>query len=519
MIKSKVLNESAWKDVLAKNKGIKDNGLLKSLGDIKKLGDDDHDDAQGILDQVQKLIAQLKKSKEVAAAPAVGKFLTELTAASDTAVRDVAKAKAEADKSAKAKAEADKKASAAAAKKGDDDGDDEEESPELLTTKLKPLLKMVAKGERMHALLAKSGKQVVVMLSRKPIPPARRKMLADQLGGGSTKYFPGHCHLEAGATTFVLKAEVAGMSKLIKLAVLEQTGLRLNKIKCRGEDGDDEGDDDDESGAPDPKAKGKDDEEDDGEAGDDAGAEASGQSGAKAEAATGMARPFEIGATVGQGGKNLEEDVQGVQAALNRRAGAGLKVDGRCGRDTIEAIMEFQRALGLSKPDGRVDPGRGTARALAASGKIGKPPPPPNPKAPPENLGEATLARAPGVWHGTRDILDHNIKELKRAIRQEYANEHPSLLAEIDQNVQRVDVILAKLDTRLAQTLERAGATQDATKRKAEIANAKTILADYVAFVKNEPLIDHIDKNPFGVNAQVKKTITSSLTHMIKSIA
>jgi hypothetical protein len=341
-------------------------------------------------------------------------------------------------------------------------------------------------------------------------------MLADQLGGGSTKYFPGHCHLEAGATTFVLKAEVAGMSKLIKLAVLEQTGLRLNKIKCRGEDGDDEGDDDDdEKGA---AAAESEDDEADGEGGDDAGEE-SGQGGAQAEALTGMTRPFEIGATVGQGGKNLEEDVQAVQAALNRRAGAGLNVDGRCNKDTIAAIMEFQRALGQSKPDGRVDPGRSTARALAASGKIGKPPPPPNPKAPPESLGAATLARAPEVWHGTRDLLDHNIKELKRAIRQEYANEHPQLLAEIDQNVQRVDVILQKLDTRLAQTLARAGATQDAAKRKAEIATAKTILADYVAFVKSEPLIDHIDKNPFGVNAQVKKTITSSLTHMIKSIA
>jgi peptidoglycan hydrolase-like protein with peptidoglycan-binding domain len=520
MIKSKVLNDSAWKDVLAKNKGIKDNGLLKTLTEIKKLGDDDHDDAHSILDQVQKLITQLKKSKEVAAAPDVGKFLGELTSATDTAVRDVAKAKAEADKSTKAKAEADKKAKAASDKKGDEDEDgDEEESPELLTTKLKPLLRMVAKGERMHALLAKSGKQVVVMLSRKPIPPARRKMLADQLGGGSTKYFPGHCHLEAGATTFVLKAEVAGMSKLIKLALLEQTGLRLNKIKCRGEDGDDEGDDDDEGGAPDPKAKGKNDDDDEDDAGDDASGAASEKKGAQTEDLTGMVRPFEIGAAVGQGGKNLEEDVQAVQAALNRRAGAGLKVDGRCSKDTIEAIMEFQRAMGLSKPDGRVDPGRGTARALAASGKIGKPPPPPNPKAPPPDLGAATLARAPEIWHGTRELLDHNIKELKRAIKQEYANEHPSLLAEIDQNVQRVDVILQKLDTRLAQTLERAGATQDAAKRKAEIANAKTILADYVAFVKSEPLIDHIDKNPFGVNAQVKKTITNSLTHMIKSIA
>ena len=505
MIKSKLLTDSAWKDVLAKNKGVKDNGMLKVLAEIKKLGDDDHDDAQGILDQIQKLAAQLKKSKEIAALPAVGKFLAELTGAADTAVRDVAKAKAEHEKTQKTKAEAEKKA--AANKDDDDDGEgDEEESPELLTTKLKPLLKRVAKGERMHALLAKSGKQVVVMLSPKPISPSRRKMLADQLGGGSTKYFPGHCHLVAGAITFTLKAEVAGMSKLVKVALLEQTGLRLNKLKCCGEDGDDEDGDENEPTSPAGDKSG----------GDDQGDEPSEK---KAEPPTGMTRPFEIGASGGRGGTNLEEDVQAVQAALNRRADAGLSVDGRCGPGTLKAITEFQQAMGQSKPDGRVDPGRGTAHALAASGKIGKPPPAPNPLAPPDDLGEATLARAPQVWHGTRNILDHNIEELKRAIRQEYSNEHPTLLAEIDQNVRRVDVVLEKLDARLAQTLERAGATKDAAQRKAEIASAKTLLADYVAFVKSEPLIDHIDKNPFGVNAQVRKTITDSLTHMIKSIA
>ncbi len=240
MIKSKVLNDSAWKDVLAKNKGLKDNGLQKALAEFKKLGDDEFDDAQKILAQVQKLVAQLKKSKEIAAVPAADKFLVELTKAADTAERDVAKDKAEADKKAKAKADADKKAKAAAAKKTDDEDDDEEDTPDLLTTKLKVLLRLVARGERMHALLGKSGKKVVVMLSRKPIPPARRKMLADELGGGSTKYYPGHCSLEAGATTFVLKAEVAGMSKLVKLALMDQTGLRVNKVKCRGEDGDDE---------------------------------------------------------------------------------------------------------------------------------------------------------------------------------------------------------------------------------------------------------------------------------------
>ena len=85
--------------------------------------------------------------------------------------------------------------------------------------------------------------------------------------------------------------------------------------------------------------------------------------------------------------------------------------------------------------------------------------------------------------------------------------------------MQRVDVILEKLDARLAHTLERAGAAKDAAQRKAEVASAKAIVADYIAFVKSEPLIDHVDKNPFGVNAQLRKTITDSLTHMIKSIA
>lgn len=244
MFKSKFLIDSAWKEVLAKNKGVKDNGLLKTLADIKKLGDDDHDDAQSILDQIQKLAGQLKKSREIAAIPVVGKFLAELTSAAESAVRDTAKAKAEADKAKKAEAE--KKAKAEAAKKDDDDDDeDDDASPALLSTKMLPLLRLVLKGEMMHTLVAKSGKQVMVMLSRKPIPPARRKMLADQLGGGSTKYYPGHCSVEAGATTFVLKAEVAGLSKLVKRALLDQTGLRVNKVKCRGDDGDDDDDEGD----------------------------------------------------------------------------------------------------------------------------------------------------------------------------------------------------------------------------------------------------------------------------------
>ena len=116
-------------------------------------------------------------------------------------------------------------------------------------------------------------------------------------------------------------------------------------------------------------------------------------------------------------------------------------------------------------------------------------------------------------------MLDHNISELKRAIRQEYADENPRLLAEIEQNVQRVDVILEKLDDRLAHALERANGAREAKARKVEIDNAKAIMADYVGFIKGEPLIDHIDKNPFGVDTQLRKSITDSLKHVAKAMS
>ncbi len=229
---SKFLVESGWKDVTKEN-NVKDNGLLKALAQLKRADEDKHDEVLRTLDDIAKLATQAKKAKEVVAVQAAAKYLGEMLDAVDAQRRGIEKAKAEHEKEQKAKA-------AAAKKKDDDEDDDDEESPELLTTKLKPLLKLVARGETMHALVAKSGKKVVVMLSRKPIPPARRKILAEELGGGSTKYYPGTCCLEAGATTFALKAEVAGMAKLIKLALLEQTGLRVNKVKCRGDDGDDD---------------------------------------------------------------------------------------------------------------------------------------------------------------------------------------------------------------------------------------------------------------------------------------
>jgi hypothetical protein len=60
-----------------------------------------------------------------------------------------------------------------------------------------------------------------------------------------------------------------------------------------------------------------------------------------------------------------------VQTALNRKIKAGLTVDGKCGPATIKAIMDVQKGLGKFKPDGLVEPGRGTARFLASTTPLG----------------------------------------------------------------------------------------------------------------------------------------------------
>jgi hypothetical protein len=67
---------------------------------------------------------------------------------------------------------------------------------------------------------------------------------------------------------------------------------------------------------------------------------------------------FPLKGSVGRGGQNAPDDVRAVQGAL------GVAVDGQCGGQTFAAIEAFQRNMGMAKPDGRVDAGGATERAL-----------------------------------------------------------------------------------------------------------------------------------------------------------
>jgi hypothetical protein len=240
-------------------------------------------------------------------------------------------------------------------------------------------------------------------------------VLADQLGGGSTKYYPGHCHLEAGAMTFVLKAEVAGMSKLVKAALLEQTGLRLNKIKCRGEDGDDD-----------------------------------------------------------------DEDADEVAAVVSGDDG--------------------ERRDGDDGNSGEADD-KSSASVPGVAGQV----------------PEAELEKAPQVWKGTRALLQTNIDALKKAVQAQVADEE-DLVDEIEGHLQKLDRIMGRLDKRLTNSLTNAVETQDPKLRSAALRESKGILAEYIRYVGSEPLIAHLDSNPFGVKTELRATLSKSLAKLARAI-
>jgi hypothetical protein len=128
------------------------------------------------------------------------------------------------------------------------------------------------------------------------------------------------------------------------------------------------------------------------------------------------------------------------------------------------------------------------------------------------------LIKAPDVWHQTRKAVETHVDQLKTAIRNEYAVEGPELLAEIDKNMMKLDWILDTLDHKLADSIAKANAAQNPAERQAELKNSKLILANYIKYVKSEPMIAHIDSNPFGVQTNLKQMLADSLTHMAQAI-
>jgi hypothetical protein len=128
------------------------------------------------------------------------------------------------------------------------------------------------------------------------------------------------------------------------------------------------------------------------------------------------------------------------------------------------------------------------------------------------------LAKAAHVWRETRGLIEKNISALRKAIQDQCVDEDPDFVEEVNNHMAKLDRIVAKLDTRLADSFAKAHESQDPGARKAELVKSKAILAEYLNYVKAEPLIAHVDANPFGVKSNLKALLAGSLTHMAQAI-
>jgi hypothetical protein len=201
----KVLTPLHWRG-FAKGKGYQDKSLLLALAELQDVLNEDPQEQLAAAAQIDAACAGL------AAAHKADKALAERLKAMAAALAEVRRQAQE------AIAQAERKPPV----------------PALLSDKLLPLLREARRGLALHALVATTSRASAVMLSRKPIPPAIRKLLRNHLAVSGVKFLSGRCVFEDGAHTFVLAPQVSGIEKRLRAALLAQVGLRL-KVAARAE--------------------------------------------------------------------------------------------------------------------------------------------------------------------------------------------------------------------------------------------------------------------------------------------
>lgn len=166
--------------------------------------------------------------------------------------------------------------------------------------------------------------------------------------------------------------------------------------------------------------------------------------------------------------------------------------------------MSLLRVLGL--PPSPVPGAKPSPRKNVAGGAAG-------PSAKTEKLSQAAEA-----WRQTHRQADERIVALKASIKSHYADGHPELLQGIERGLDKLDEVLDNVDHRLADSLANASNAKDDRAREAELKTAKSILTEYIGYMKSEPLVAHMDQNPFKVKTDLKALLIGGLTTAAKAI-
>jgi hypothetical protein len=218
------LDKDDWTGFVKKHKlELDDKALVKALTALDKAGEDKPDERaralSDVADEIKKMVPALAKRKKELGDKPFGLAKDKLYALLDLAEKGH---KAALDAAAEAKQKAAKDAKGG---KGDDDEDDD--SPAVLTTKLIPLIRQLKKGElRLPAMIGSISKTAAVLISKRSISNAKRKLLNEALdAAGGVKYAKGECYYEAGTLHFVMsEGKIGGLAKRVRAALLARPG-------------------------------------------------------------------------------------------------------------------------------------------------------------------------------------------------------------------------------------------------------------------------------------------------------
>ncbi len=238
------LDKDDWSGFVKKHKlELDDKALVKALSALDKAGEDKPDERakalSAVADEIKKMVPALAKRKKELGDKPFGLAKDKLYALLDLA-----------ESGHKAALDAAAEAKRTDTRGADDDEDDN--SPDVLTTKMVPLIRQLKKGDlRLPAMIGSISKTAAVLISKRSISNTKRKLLNEALdAAGGVKYAKGECYYETGTLHFVMsEGKVGGLAKRVRAALLEQTGFKL-KVKLRGEDGEEDGDGEEEGDGP-----------------------------------------------------------------------------------------------------------------------------------------------------------------------------------------------------------------------------------------------------------------------------
>jgi hypothetical protein len=129
----------------------------------------------------------------------------------------------------------------------------------------------------------------------------------------------------------------------------------------------------------------------------------------------------------------------------------------------------------------------------------------------------AVLSGASHLWLETRRTLETSLDQLRGIVGRHYSQFRPEKFDQITRGLDRLDGVLDRLDHRLAESLTRACSTDEAA-RRAELRNAQALIAEYTTYAESDPLIALVDRNPFGVETNVRQTILEALSQLTSAV-